>query len=397
MSRWRDIQKGLIQQAIYGLKEQVLKENIQAGLVYGTIFYRKESNRKRWVVLVAGINNNRYTLSVLAERLASYGFMVLSIDPPSHYLNPNELKLGIYSQTVTEAVLLLKRNYGAHSVGVVGYSLGAIAALFSMVGYDLEVESRIYRLWEQMAELLERSAAGGFEMPNRYQFLGQADRVFGEIKQLVLNALRKRIVDRSDGNCYVFIELPGNAKNFIPGLSCLRKVRIDWTKKLIEVILHNPTVKIIQKAGNPVNYIETPQGPDEARWLFLTTRKLPELLEYLSKMKDPKDYLKLVEELSAFKNKDDAESFFGYYLKKYVWLKPKLFMYGKYDIILRPFLPGGRKRLEHYYTSCGNALVIRGDYSHMVSNQGRMITGAALTVTHEPTTAQIIRFLENNI
>lgn len=398
MSHWRQIQKGLIAQAIRGSRAQVVQKDIVTGRVYGTLYYRPDANRNRGVLLISGLAGNRYGLGVLAERLASYGFFCLSIDPPSHYANPNKLDLGTYSETVTEAVTLMKQGYGVHRVGVVGYSLGSVASLFSMVGYSIEIENRIYRLWEQLAELSERLEAAVLRRaPQEDYFRRELEKTFVEIKRLVLYSLKKGIVENSGVNAYVFLALPGNARQFIPGLSCLRKVRVSWTKKLIEVILHNPSVKVQYKEGNPMKYVERPLEPGEARWLFLTTKELPELLEYLSKMKDPKDFLKLAEDLSEFKNKEsDAESFFGYYLKKYIWAKPKLFVYGNLDTFLRPFLPGNRGRLEHYYKSCGNALVTHGTFTHMISEK-RFKQITTQVATHSGTTEIVLRFLDKNV
>lgn len=398
MSRWREIQKGLIAQAITGSRARVIQKDIVAGRVYGTIYYRPDANRNRGVLLVSGIAGNRYGLGVLAERLAEYGFFCLSIDPPSHYLNPNQLSLGTYSETVTEAVILMKQAYSVHRVGVVGYSMGAVASLFSMVGYSIEIENRIYRLWEQLAELSERLEAAVLRRnPEENYFRRELEKTFVEIKRLVLYSLKKGIVEHSGVSAYVFLALPGNARQFIPGLSCLRKVRVSWTKKLIEVMLHNPSVKVMYKEGNLAKYVEHPLEPGEARWAFLTTKELPELLEYLSKMKDPKDFLKLAEDISEFKTKEsNTESFFGYYLKKYVRAKPKLFVYGNLDAFLRPFLPGNRGRLEHYYKSCGNALVTHGTFTHMISEK-RFKQVTTYAATHSGTTEMVLRFLDKNV
>ncbi|MBI2144637.1 hypothetical protein HYU17_05860 [Candidatus Woesearchaeota archaeon] len=398
MSQWRRIEKELIAAAIHGPKAHIMEKNVAAGLVHGTFYFRPDCNRNRGLVLVNGIGGNRYGLGTLAKRLAYYGFFCLSIDPPSHYLNPSHLSLGVYSETVTQAVIVMKKE-GVRRVGVIGYSMGAIAALFSMVGYTAEIENRIYRLWEQLIELIRRSAiASERGLPIQEPILNELESVFVEIKQMVLYSLKKGIAENSSVSAYVFLELEGNAKQFIPGISCLRKLPFSWTKKLIEAVLHNPSVKVAYKEGNPLRYEERKLEPNEARWLFLTTKQLPELLEYMSRMKEPKDFLKLVEDLSEFKNWGDAESFFGYYQKKYIWNKPKLFVYGKLDAFLRPFLPGNRSRLEKYYKSCGNAVIVQGDFNHMISDQHvGLLTITAEAATHEPTTELILRFLGNNM
>lgn len=319
MSKWRLFQKKAIETAISSDKSKIMQEDVSRGKVYGTIYYKKGTNPKRGLLLVHGIAGNRFGLGEFAKILANYGFFVLSIDLPSHFLNPNALSLGEASEAITEGVLLLK-SYGMSRIAVIGHSLGAISALFSNAGYNKEIENHIYRLWEYMVELTEKEARiirdGRLHISQLEIIHREIESTYTKLKQLIFYSIKKGVQENSGVVCYVFLAPPINPQGAFPGMLLMRKLKRKWVKIIIEQLLHKPLVSLIHKEGNIVKF-SPEKDPDYISWSFLKTKEIYELLTYLADMKRPIDFLTLVEAIIKFRHKDGFTNFFEYYQKKF--------------------------------------------------------------------------------
>src|SRR3989344_9117725 len=111
-------------------------------------------------------------------------------------------------------------------------------------------------------------------------------------------------------------------------------------------------------------------------------------------MKEPIDFLSLIECLMQFTHKDSKVSLIEYYHKKYLLAKPKLFVYGSTDLLLRPFLPWSRKRLDKFYRSLGsegNVEIHYGNFSHVIMDSPLKL-GSSVAVKNKEVTALILRF-----
>ena len=113
-------------------------------------------------------------------------------------------------------------------------------------------------------------------------------------------------------------------------------------------------------------------------------------------MKEPKDYMELIEDLAKFKEQENKINFFEYYQKKYLLAKPKIFIYGKRDLYLKPFLPFSRGRLEKFYESCGNAEIHYGNFSHVMMNDPKQQL-AIIALKSDKVTKLIIQFLDKHL
>jgi hypothetical protein len=397
MSKWRDIQKGLIEKSIHNEKLDIIEEDISIGRIQGTIYYKKNTTPTKGILLVHGVSRNRYSMGILAERLAEYGFFCLSIDLPSHYLNLNTFTLGELSETVTEGVLLLKTRYGMNRVAVIGHSIGAIGCLFSNAGYNIEIEQNIFSLWKKLSELIDKEEKLLLADENSSYLISINEEikvVYSELKNLILISLKKGIQEHANVSCYVFLAPPDNCKTALPAVSLLKRLNHKWIKKIIETLFHNPQVKRIYRDGNPVGFV--PENKDEyTYWQFFKTTNDAEFVKYLADMKEPADFLTLVEGLSRFQHKDDSVKFFEYYKNKYLLAKPKLFIYGMRDLFLRPFMPFAARRLEKFYESCGNAEIHRESFSHVMMNNPKQ-QFSTLAIDNDKVTELIIKFLDKN-
>ena len=152
------------------INRERLKENYKEGLnkdykelefeeiIYGNVtgnLYKPKESSKRGVVILPGFSDNRFTMQVLVARLVENGIYCLSIDPPSHHKNSATYTLGEYSEEANQAILFLK-NLGINSVGLIGHSMGGVAALLSISGYSIELEESIYIKWDEITSCIEK-------------------------------------------------------------------------------------------------------------------------------------------------------------------------------------------------------------------------------------------------
>lgn len=395
MSHWRQVQRELIQKAIHKEKSDITRQDVSLGNIHGTVYFKQNTSPRKGVLLVHGLSGNRLGLGELAQRLAEYGYFALSIDLPMHFDNPDSnISFGHVSELITGSIMVMKSSFGITRVTVIGHSWAGVAALFSAAGYNSEIENGIYQTWERIkwfAEHLENDTRESGPAKGQ-QYIEEIERSYIRLKEFVLKSLKTGMAAHSSVVGYVLLAPPANVKAAFPAIDILKKVKIKFVEKAFQFILDYPPVRQIYREGNPVGYVK----PDDSyfRWQFFKTRDIHSFLEYVSKVKQPKDFLKLVEDIGKFRHKDGMINFFEYYLRNYLLSKPKLFIYGRYDWYLKPFMPGNRSRLERFYESCGNATIYYGSFAHVMMNNPKQ-QNAAIAVTDYGVTEMVIRFLEN--
>jgi hypothetical protein len=396
MTRWRQVQADLINRALRGEKTGIIQHDIAVGRIYGTIYYRRDLKPSRGVVIVHGFSGNRHSMGFLAERLAEYGLFCLSIDLPAHFLNPGNFSVGEVSETVAEGVLLMRAHFGIARIAVIGHSMGAVGTLFSSAGYIVEIEKRIYAEWnnlERLVELESKASAKQSDASFAASLAQKIEQQYTALKQMILYSLKKGIQEHSNVTCYIMLAPPKNCQAAFPGVILLKNLSHKWQKRIIEAILHKPAVKQIYKEGNLVHY--APENrPDNLYFQFFKTADAREFIDYITKMKEPVDFLKLTEKLAKFRHNDGFVNFFEYYQKSLL-AKPKLFIYGKFDKMLAP-LPFMRAGLERFYESCGNAEVHSGSFTHVMMNEPKQ-QAAALVLKNDSVTELIMRFLDRHL
>ncbi|MDD3175428.1 MAG: hypothetical protein PHU51_03055 [Candidatus Nanoarchaeia archaeon] len=392
MNRWKNMQEALIASSIKSEKNEISKEKISKGRVQGTLFYKKNFKYKKGILLIHGMSGNRLGLSPLAERLADYGYFCLSLDLPSHFENKNDFSMGELCETINEGLLFIK-NLGIERISLIGHSVGAVGSIFANMGYNITIEKNIYSNWEKIKLLLD-SLSKKSDYNEFKKILNEVEKSYLEIKQIIFNSLKQKHQQKVDIDCLILLAPPINCKSAIPALSLLNKLNHKWIKTIFEKLFHEPAVKQTNKEGNPAGFTYE-NKPDTIYWQFFKTKESKEFLNYFLNMKEPKDFIKLIEDLSKFKHIENKINFFEYYQKKYLFAKPKLFIYGKKDLYLKPFLPFARKRLEKFYEGCGNAEIYYGDFTHIMMNDPNQQLGI-LAVNSDKVTEKIMNFLDRH-
>jgi pimeloyl-ACP methyl ester carboxylesterase len=305
------------------------------------------------------------SFTAFGERLAAYGFFCLSIDLPRHNLNPTPFTLGDISDTINDGLFHLKHTFGMQRVAVVGHSMGAAGTLFAMGAYTRQVEEALGVEWERLRKLAEQGAAMSKGASYHDDLSLQLDLTYRRIKSIIYSALSERIRRGIDPECYVMVAPPRDLKRAIPGLTLLRPGISRFPDNIIKI--------------GPFKEPDT-----------------NEFLKYFLNMKESGDYISLLEILGNYTSSDQKTNFFRYYLERYIRGKPKMFLYGRWDQLLRPFMPSENGRLERYYQSFGNAEVVYGNWDHWLMKR-RIFAIPEQGMQDDRVTEIIIRFLDRHM
>ena len=394
--------------------EKIVKEEIDIGNIKGTIFKIGQGHRNG-IVLTHGISSSRYNLLNLADVLSRLGYFVLAIDLPKHNLSQEmDLTMGSIAELIRDSVIYLRKVRGLKNVAVIGHSLGSVGTLLASVGYTSKVERDIYVLWERIRQSIEKyekySKAYGRLRPGVenmtlqdlardegfMNFLNEIAAYYKTIKEIILESLKSRdqlspfyFVD-----CCVLLSMPAESKDAYIGASLLKRLPDKWIKKVWETIFHNPQVKLVMKEGNIFNYVD--DKTNATKWWYLRIENPIEFISYFTSLKEPGDFISLIKILSNFSHKGGKTSFIDYYSKKYILTTPKLFIYGKWDLLLRPFMPGSRKKLEETYRAYGNVSILQGNYGHILVEKPFQ-QGGTVVGTNDIVLQNIIIFLNKNM
>ncbi|MBI2141589.1 hypothetical protein HYU16_04155 [Candidatus Woesearchaeota archaeon] len=397
MSVWLQRLKHQSRDVVFRKREDIRQEDIHAGRVYGTFYIKQGTSPNRGVLMLPGVSGSRHALGVLGQHLADAGFFALSIDLPLHNNNLNDrLTFGETSEIITEAVLLMRRQYGMTGVVVLAHSTSALAALFSAMGYNVAVEESVYKLWEYIYSMLAyiQLIVAKFPTYNTTPLFENIEKAYGKIQTVVVTALKNGIASHTVIAGYILLAAPLHFKGAFPGICLLRPLPPLLRNRVFEtLIIHKRIEKKHYKEGHEYPYVRE-QNPEYARWWALKTQHLDKLLEYIQQVREPKDFLKLMEDFAS--GEQDEHTNFFRYCQKFLERKPKLFIYGKWDFYLRPFIPGKRKQIEQFYRSCTNAEIYYGDYSHIMRERAAHQV-STIGVTNPEVTERIMLFLDQHL
>lgn len=400
MPSWEELRAELIQKVIHGEKSGLIQKEISHGLIHGTYYYKPGPKGElpiRGVLLIPGISASQFGLEVLAQRLAMYGYFCLVLELPSHGQNPNDFSMGLVCESINEGVHLLRSYFKITRIAVIGHSMGAVAAIFTNYGYTREIEQKMYLYWHQMLELLTQEAKL-IDTGKNQELLAihiELEKIYASMKQLILYSIKKGIKELEAVKCYVLLSAPRDCKASFPVGSLFRQLNQKTAKKIFEFLFHKSAIYQLKKEGLPRSMIRD-DDPHSIYWQQLRIKDHREFIRYFLTMKEPVDFLTLIDQLISLRKKDNLVTFFEYFQKKYILQKPKLFIYGWFDILLRPFMPFQRKRLESFYSACGNAQIIHGYFSHiMMDNPTQQL--AIIAIKNKKVTESIIRFMDQHI
>lgn len=400
--------------------------------VVGTLYFKKGMPTTKGIVVLHGMWGTREDLGLFNKRLADQGYYVYAINLPAHGEDLSQFNIALASENVLTAVRALK-DAGMKKVGVVGYSGGAVAALFALCGYTRKIEREVYVFFQKCLVVMK----GILHMENKYSIseigeqlislmkiglikdekklqahiIGEAQKMrqyanqfvfyFNKIKEIILEALDNKIKKNQMFDALVLCGIPLGFQDAIVFPMSWMKKYPEAFKRIISRV--NKTGKdFATKYGLLYRYTAKNRAlldnaffqNDDIQWLFFRMGNLEEGADYLNDIKNPRDFIHLVDvfsrkEFQSYEEREIARieqkkqslrriyggdkrieaaikelgqnapvfSRIRKYKKETIDSVPKFIVFGGLDQWSRPLVPWNRVKMKRFFDSLGEVKV----------------------------------------
>ncbi len=331
------------------------------GFVPGILIYNNNSSKpNRAVVLVHGVYQSKEALITLGKKLALLDFWVYSIDLTSHGESREAIQLGRSCEYIQTAVRWFRLN-GISNVGVIGHSLGALATLFALCGYNSRVEKEFYNTVSEISIRLEqlekysRKRKADDKTPR--WVTDEAVRLsedYKKLKLLALDAMKQMYSGKARINAAVMLAAPISIQFVFP--TAASRIAKNLPKGFHRVVgkginaLFNKWAKG-QEGENTLLYKPMAQK-GEVQIMSAVFSDVYHAYNYAQTAKNPCDFIEAINYLCDSRQGDRQVAFFKYY-RDLIRRTPKLFIYGLADQWLKPLKKNNMPELEQHYKDMG--------------------------------------------
>jgi pimeloyl-ACP methyl ester carboxylesterase len=423
--------------------KDIIPETTYINGIAGTIYKNKNKQNGNSVLILTGIFVSRKNFDLFAKRIALQGYMALAIDLPRQGNSKGEWRLGVMSEFITKCVSYLRNVNSRNTVignrtkiAVIGHSAGAAASMFAALSYSQSDENDVYSLFERYSllheKIVESSDKKQVNLEETDRILKEIYEIYTKIKQVILESLKKQRFAHGEIDAFILLSPPPRFQEVFPSsvLRWLSRRNPKYVKNVIDVCVNTPLAWMNGKSGFnsafsslipmfppglAINgsaaaierpYFFPPSNSDERtiRLYQLKVNNLKRFMEYIVQIKNPVDYMNL---LMFFEDKSD---FIRHYLNTIVRPVPKLYIYGKWDALLRGFTPklllGGmfinKKRqtdIEGVYDLLGNShKIMLSSTSHFLNEKDYLSVNLNnQMITDHGAVRDILEFLEKNV
>ncbi|MBI2651692.1 hypothetical protein HYX01_04430 [Candidatus Woesearchaeota archaeon] len=354
----------------------------------GEIFFKtiKGNYPKKGIVFAPGTSRSYKHYEPLIFRLVMEGYSVCGFDLPSQGSRGN-WKVGLMSEYIYRCVRHL-RAMGAVEVCAIGHSVGAMAALHALGGYNRKLEkflmkegrklmvaldnslSMLFKANNSLKQQYESGDIKVYELVNLFEDIKKEQQRYEAFKKKIFAALKEtrfntlKIAGKIDA--LVLLAPPESiqaANMYIPskikpkpeavqlwmnfGLSLDRLADFIKRKQVIEVNKSQPIGKDLEKLK--VSALEIKKSD----WL--------PFLQYLKDSLNPFGLMSLLDYFSKY-------TFIKYYTDKYIRDVPKVFLYGAKDAILKSSIKN--KTLENSYKAVIRTTIGANSYIKSFAGMG---------------------------
>ena len=343
------------------------------------IFNQNRPRPNRGIVLVPGIMTDKRYLVTLGKRLVSQDYVVLSIDMTAHGESKERFRLGRNCEYIQQAVKWLRLN-GIKNIGAIGHSAGATSIIFALCGYNTKVENQFYisvtRVIERLNEVVKLSKqnkSGNIEKAIYEGVLFSKE--YRNLKEIVLNGFKNMFNGQSRINATVLLAAPLRFQiSFPPWMSKVFKI----TPRLIvkgfgEYIFTKGWASIFKSPeGKKFHPYKLSSRFNEVQLRHMIISDKNEFLNYVKTVKNPFDFINLINFLcDNVKNPDKDTGFFRYY-RNFIRKTPKLFIYGLKDKVIKTVRSEIRLELEKHYKDLGETETkMYPNLSHKMNKEGQ--------------------------
>jgi len=360
----------------------------------GEVYYKKINGQlpKKGIVFVPGTSRDHKQYEPIIYRLVLEGYLVCAFDLPSQG-TIGHLRVGLISDYIYRCVMYV-RSEGIVEVGVVAHSLGAMATICALGGYNEELENYIINVASKYIEKLKDEKNS---MIARLKKLNLTD--YGDVKEIekkintreikihqLVELFEERQEDEQaylDFRTHIFTALKKtrflrkNLSGMIDAVVLLASPASIQSSKIMHKWAFKLSPENFQRFVNGLERFDrlgdlvfkrqlaidyklqssSKKDLDKLQYGTLQVKKSdwPDFLKYLQESPNPFDFMSLLDYFSKFPN---FEKLYIDYLIRNV---PKIFLFGTKDLII-----GGSYRkgiLEKaYHTMVGPTTTIHPPY-----------------------------------
>ena len=312
---------------------EIVSQNFKIGSTIGNIFFKKGTIAFRAGIVVAhGFFITRKRIELFAKKLADLGYVVFTFDIPGHGEAKEGFNFGLLSEWILESAGYLRTNFGVERVGVIGHSTGGSGALFASCYYNRELETKLFDFLQESVILLKR-----FGLEGKKEFYEQFLQIYQKVKDLIADSLKKSRFNYGRIDCIVCLSPPHTLQSVSTPLGLFTIRGIISAVKAVKKMYPSFEIKNL-KAFHIDDTME--------------------FANYLKNVKNPTDYINLINFFSDKKSTDQKQTLIRYYRDNFIRKIPKLLIYGTGDILLRLWTPWRRRQLEEAYMLGGNCRIV---------------------------------------
>jgi phage-related protein len=443
------------------------------GEIIGTIYFKNLNAIKAGVIIAMGFFGTREELNLFCKRIANQNYLVYIFNLPAHGESEAIFRLSLVSEYIFISVKNIRSKFNLRRIAVIGHSIGSVAAMMAACGYNRTAEYEIYKFAEQYSNHLKKL----IEFEKKYKIIGLYDEIikninkpllwqkiknliseqekllilnniindlsasYLNIKLIILSSLKEQWYGGGKIDAFIFLAPPLKLQKIVPNPPFLiRRIPRNFVKKLANKFFNEPIYKFFSDSLDRFTeanrkILERKGIGDLITLQFFKIYDLKDFIDYFFSIKNPVDYLGLINFLSEIElekveeiekqellrrrekikriykrdtSKIDSElkrledtkpilSFIRAYKKRLIDEKPKLFLYGTFDLWLKPFLPKGKKKFESVFAMMGNSQVISlKRQSHFLDKEGFQ-TSTKKPLSNPKACTYIIDFLNKNL
>jgi len=372
------------------------------GIVPGILIHKKDAWSNRAVVIMHGIALKKERILTLAKRIASQDYIVYSIDMTAHGESKENFRLGRNSEYILTTVKWLRAN-GVRNVGVIGHSAGAVSTLFAMCGYNTRTENWFYnivtRLIERMNVIVEETKKAkkpeDFEKAVNDAVLSSKE--YQVLKKVILDALTKSYKGNGRIDVAVMLAAPITFQFVFPKAWAKGGRFSHKLSKTVTMLLTKGVNQLYKfQHGKDALTHKYIAKKGQVQLFDLVINDVNDFLRYVENVKNPYDFMNLIDFMCTQIKSDRQVEFFQYY-KALITRIPKLYMYGLADQYLKPLRGNNMPELENHYKSFGVKEIIRyPNINHGLNKEGKL-EASADKGRYPKMTYKIITFLNAHL
>ena len=346
-------------------KVAIIKNNLEGiereplGFLNGELYVKKVNGQypRKGIIVVPGTSRYYNQYEPLIFRLALEGYCVCAFELPSQG-SEGAFRVGLMSTYIYACVRHL-RSKGAKEVGVVGHSIGAIATLFALGGYNEKLENYIINEASKYIKSLKATLGNVGKLSEKdleridvnkeatlLKSLDKGVQDYEDMKRNIVDAIKEtRFADVSPGKigrigAVVLLAPPES----IQGAKTLPKSFYSLSHENMQLILNlslvfDKFVDFVLRRHAAIDF-KLPSLSKKYEQMELVALKVKksefnDFLRYVQECENPFDFASLLDYLSK------RSDFIRYYTQKFIKDTPKLFLYGDLDPLLKPFIKKG--------------------------------------------------------